>query len=406
MSAFAWSAYTATGRRRTGVLAADSEAAVRDHLATQGLFPEEISPVAERDRGSWIEAVRPRRSVGREDLALFTRQMAVVLQAELPVDEAIEAVLASEPGPAMRRLAVGVQARVRDGGALADAMRAADPGLPGFLTAAVAAGERSGELAQVFEVLAGYLEADMGERNRLASALAYPAFVAAVSLLVAGLLVTQVAPDLTAMLNAAGRPLPPLTAATLAVGDFAERWGLTALGVLLAGLVAFRRALHRPGFRDRWERLVLAIPVIGRLRRLREAAQYLRTFALALASRLPAIEAARCAEEVLGVLSLRAEARQAHVQLETGGTVARSLRGISALPVVAVRLIDSGEQSGRLAQMTERAARLVETRHALETRRAGALLEPVLMLVVGVVVLIIVLSILLPIFEIQSAIDA
>ncbi len=404
MTAYSYTAYTNSGQRRRGVLVADSETHVREILSRQELFPEEIhatesSVPGKRRRPGFPVSGRLRR----EDLVLFTRQLAVLLDAGLPVDAALEMIMQSESGSAVKRLAARSSARIREGQSLARALRAEEGALPTYFCAAVAAGERSGALAEVFETLAEFAETRRTETGKIANALLYPAFVASVAVIVAAILVIHVAPEIVAMLQTAGQPLPLITEFTIGVGAFIHtHWiSLAAAGVL--GLLGARVLTRASTTRRHWERLVLRLPGVGRLVRLSAAAQYLRTLALVLTSRLPVVEATRCAEEAIVNGLLREEAAAAHNMLESGHPLAACLRKISALPPITIRLIDSGEKSSRLAVMTERAAWMAEERFNADMNRISTLLEPVLMLLIGVLVLAIVLSVLLPIFDLQTA---
>ena len=336
--------------------------------------------------------------------AVFTRQLAVLLASDLTAESALETVRASGTASAIEAAAAEAKAALMDGQPLSVALDMAGAGFPRFYIAAVRAGEGSGDLVAVFDQLADYLESAGADRAQLATALIYPAFVAAVSLLVAGILMVNVAPEIAAMFAVTGRPLPPLTQTVMGISDFVQAnafaLGLGAVGLILGTVFALRV----PAIRDRWHALALRLPVVGRLMRLSAAAQYLRTLALVISSRQAVVDAVASASEVLVVRRFRDEAEALADAVRRGESLSQGLARMSLVPPVCRQLIAAGEQSARLGRMTERAAVLVESWLANERKRVAALIDPLLMLVVGTMVLVIVLAILLPIFDLQAAV--
>ncbi len=402
MRAFAYTAFTAEGARKRGTLVAESEAQAAEILRGQGLFAEAITA---KDRANARRGSLTRRTRLSADMrAVFTRQLAVLLASDLTAESALETVRASGTAPAIEAAAAEAKAALMDGQPLSVALDMAGAGFPRFYIAAVRAGEGSGDLAAVFDQLADYLESAGADRAQLATALIYPAFVAAVSLLVAGILMVNVAPEIAAMFAVTGRPLPPLTQTVMGISDFVQAnavaLGLGAVGLILGTVFALRV----PAIRDRWHALALRLPVVGRLMRLSAAAQYLRTLALVISSRQAVVDAVASASEVLVVRRFRDEAEALADAVRRGESLSQGLARMSLVPPVCRQLIAAGEQSARLGRMTERAAVLVESWLANERKRVAALIDPLLMLVVGTMVLVIVLAILLPIFDLQAAV--
>jgi general secretion pathway protein F len=400
--AFAYTAFTAEGARKRGTLVAESEAQAAEILRGQGLFAEAITA---KDRARARRGALTRRTRLSADMrAVFTRQLAVLLASDLTAESALETVRASGTAPAIEAAAAEAKAALMDGQPLSVALDMAGAGFPRFYIAAVRAGEGSGDLAAVFDQLADYLESAGADRAQLATALIYPAFVAAVSLLVAGILMVNVAPEIAAMFAVTGRPLPPLTQTVMGISDFVQAnavaLGLGAVGLILGTVFALRV----PAIRDRWHALALRLPVVGRLMRLSAAAQYLRTLALVISSRQAVVDAVASASEVLVVRRFRDEAEALADAVRRGESLSQGLARMSLVPPVCRQLIAAGEQSARLGRMTERAAVLVESWLASERKRVAALIDPLLMLVVGTMVLVIVLAILLPIFDLQAAV--
>lgn len=400
MSAYHYTAYDAQGAAKKGVLVADGEAHAMSLLRQRGLFPERVEP-ARSGKSSSGFALTARR-LSDEDRAVLTRQLAVLIGAELPVDEALGVLMQSDMGGTVRRVAAQLQARVRDGLSLSRAMESEKASFPDFFIAAISAGEQSGELGQVLETLADYVETRQSLRESTATALVYPVFVALVSLVVAAILLTTVAPELVALFEQTGQELPAITKISVALGDLLARYWPLVIAGLVGTAIGIKFLLKVDRVYRAYDGVLLRLPVLGRLRRLEAGALYLRTLALVLASRLPADRAMRFAIEAVKSPRLRAEAQAAHTLVEGGRRLATGLRQMSAVPPIAFQLIESGEKSGRLPLMADRAAGAVETTLSSLRQRLSALMEPIMMMLVGSMVLIIVLSVMLPIFDLQT----
>lgn len=400
MRAFGYVAYTAEGRRRAGTVVAETESHASDQLKAQGLYVSELTERS-RSRVSRLPGLG-RARLSRDLQAVFTRQMAVLLGAEMAVDASL-ATLRTAGSTASMDLAVArAQAALLEGESLAAALEQSGAGFPRYYLAAVQAGEAAGELSAVFDSLAEHLETARSDRAQLGSALVYPAFVAVVSVLVAGLLFVTVAPEIIALFETSGRPLPGLTQAMMASARWIERH-LLLLGLVAAGLVGLALVSGRiPWLRDARDGMFLRLPVVGGLIRQGAAVQYLRTLALVLEARHTVPIAVDSAGSVLTVTRFRTEAEAAATAVREGETLSRALESLSFVPPVARQLIRAGEVSARLARMAGRAAALVENGLSTQRKRIAALMEPALMMLVGGGVLVIVLSVLLPIFDLQS----
>ena len=404
MTAFRYTAYTASGKRRRGTLVADTRAQATEQLRGKGLFATELETSTTAPRQS-RPLLRRRATLSPDERTVFTRQLAVLLSAEVPVDVALESVGNSGGAQRIETVAVTARAALREGESLSDALGRADAGFPPYYLAAIAAGESSGELARVVEELANHLETVSGDQSRILTALIYPAFVAAVSLLVCGILVTSVAPQIVAMFETTGRPLPAISVALLAAADWIKAYWLPCLVALIAAVIGFRLALRHAGFRARRDATLLRLPVVGRLIRLSAALQYLQTLALVISSRQTALDAARSAARVLTQPRFRHEAEQVTTAIQRGESLSDALLHLSVIPPVCRQLISAGERSTRVGVMAERSSRLVDSWLENDRKRIAALLDPILMMVVGGFVLVVVLAILLPIFDLQSLVS-
>jgi general secretion pathway protein F len=399
MKTYGYTAYTNAGRRKRGVVVAEDENDASARISAMGLMPSSIEAQATSSRS---QRKRRDRAINRDLLSVFTRQMAVLLGAGLTAEAALEAVQGAAGSTRIERLAAEARAGLLEGEALADALGRAGGALPAFYAAAVRAGEQSGDLDAVFETLAEHLETSAGDRAAITSALVYPAFVTIVAIVVCAILMATVAPEIIGMFESTGRPLPPLTVTVMGIVDFIrDHW--LALLIALALVVAMIMTINRtPPLRDRRDGVLLRLPLIGRFMRMATAAQYLRTLAVVINSRLPLTEALRFAAGVIDVTRFRTDAEDAGEALRRGESLSTALERLPFLHPVARQLVQAGEASARLGPMTERAAVLAESWLRTERKRLSVIIEPASMMIVGAMVLTIVLAILLPIFDMQA----
>jgi len=405
MNAYGYTAFTDTGKKRSGTIIAESESHASSLLQNKGLFVSEL--VLNNRRGGAFGQIGTARKprLTPELQAVFTRQMAVLLSAELPVEAALEAVRQGGH-TALDTVAASARAALMDGATLSEALAQGKSGFPPYYLASVRAGETAGDLSSVFEGLAEHLETRGTDRAQIVSALIYPAFVATVSLLVCAILMVSVAPEIVAMFELSGRPLPAITQNVLAISNWIQD-NLILLGVLFVLLLGLIIAFNTvPALRARRDTFFLRIPMIGRFIRLSAAVQYLRTLALVLSSRHAVLSAVENAAEVLTVAQFKTQAEAVSTAIRQGETLSNALESLSIIPPIARQLISAGEASVRLAHMTERSAVLVENGLSTERKRISALLEPMLMLLVGAFVLVIVLAVLLPIFDLQAVVTS
>lgn len=399
MKSFAYTAYSSDGKRKRGTVVAQSEAEASAQITALGLMPGEIT-------AQTTAAPAPRwqreRRIDPDTLAVFTRQLAVLLDAGLPIETALEAVQSAAGSAKIERLAAQARAGIMAGDPLANALAKAGGALPPWYAAAVHAGEGAGNLDGVFETLATHLETTAAERATITSALVYPVFVTLVAIAVCAILMTTVAPEIIGLFEATGRPLPALTTGVMAIVDgVRDNWPVVLGGIVLFALAIFAINRHAR-LRARRDAVLLKTPLIGRFIRMSAAAQYLRTLALVINSRLPLTEALRFAAGVVEVAQYRQQAETAGTALQQGQSLSTALSGLTFLNPVAQQLLQAGEASARLGPMSERAAVLAETWLRTERKRLSVIVEPASMMIVGAMVLTIVLAILLPIFDMQA----
>jgi general secretion pathway protein F len=402
MGAFEFRALDATGRKHSGIIDADSERQVRQKLRDRKLSPLSVVAVqGERgDRSGRRAGSRIRLRSG--ELPILTRQLATLLQAGMPVEQALNAVAQQAERASAKRLTNAVRSRITEGYSMSQAL-AQHPGVFSDLyVKTVAAGEASGHLQEVLIRLADYLEQSEELRRKVTLALVYPAILTITAIAVILGLVTYVVPKISQVYESIDQQLPLLTRALIAASSFLQSYGLVLL-VLLAGLIiGWMLLLRMPKFRYRYHETLLRLPLIRRTVRGLNTARFARSMSILAASRVPVLEALRTSADLIQSLPMRKAIQEASAKVREGSSISRSLQESRLFPPITLHLIANGESSGQLDLMLERAA-LHEERE-LETMTATllALFEPVLILVMGGLVLIVVLAMLLPIFQLNQ----
>lgn len=398
MASFRFEAADALGRIEKGLIEADSPRAARGSLRTRGLVPLSVDAVA---TGGPSRPARFRRFPEAE-LALATRQLASLLAARLPLAMALSATIEGTEHRAVREVLSAVRSEVVAGHRLADALGQFPREFPEVYRATVAAGEESGDLSQVMERLADYIEERQALRNKIVGAFVYPAVVTLVGLVIVIFLMTYVMPQVVEVFRQTRQALPWPTRALLVTSDVLRTAGLwIGLGIIAAGF-ALRGVLARPGPRAAWDALVLRLPVAGRTVRAVNAARFASTLAILAAAGVPLLRALEAARATLANAVLARAVTDAIDAVREGSALSRALGAGKVFPPVLVHLAASGESTGELAPSLDRAANIlareVERRAVLLT----TLLEPLLVLAMGAVVLGIVLAVLMPIMEINQ----
>ncbi|WP_024890830.1 type II secretion system inner membrane protein GspF [Luteimonas huabeiensis] len=393
MAAFDYAALDARGRTRTGTVSAASEREARARLAGRRLVPVRLSPAAPAARG--------RGRFRARDLALVTRQLAT-LAAVAPVEEALRTLGQQAERAAVRRVLLATHAAVVEGFRLSEAMARQGRAFPPLYRAMVAAGEGTGALPEILERLADLLERQQQVRGQLVAALVYPAALAVTALAVLAALMTFVVPRVVEQFDSMGRSLPWLTRAVIAVSEAFTGWGPLLLALAVAAALAAGAALRRPGPRLRFDAAMLAAPLVGRLLRDLHAARMARTLAIMLAGGLPLMEGLRITAGTVGNRVLRQATTRMADDIREGASLASAMRRAGAFPPTLLYMAASGEDSGRLAPMLERAADYLEREFNTYTATAMNLLEPAIIVAMGALVALIVLAILLPILQFNT----
>jgi general secretion pathway protein F len=398
MPAFSYQALDAAGKTRRGVLQGDTARSVRASLRDEGLNPLEVTPVAPaRERQSLFQ-----RGLSGTQLALLTRQLATLLKAGLPVDEALAALAEQNEDERTRTLVVSLRARVMEGSSLAAGLADAPESFPEIYRASIAAGEQSGKLDQVLARLADYSEARDALNQKVWAALAYPLLLSVVAIAVVTGLLAYVVPQIVGVFTQMHQVLPLPTRALLALSAFVKTWGWLLLIALVIAAIGGRFALRVEQMRYRWHEFLLRLPLAGGLIRAANTARCTRTLALLTASAVPLLESLQIGAQVMPNLPMRAAVKRAALKVREGGNFSRALGESGYFPPVALRLIASGERAGELERMLDEAANQQQRELDRWMTTLTSVLGPLVILVVGAMVLFIVLAILLPIFDMNQ----
>ncbi len=397
MASFDYVALDLAGRTRTGHLTAADEAAAREVLERRRLAGIRLSP-------GKAKAGSAGRFGGRLDarsLALVTRQLATLV-AVAPLEEALRTIAVQAEKPAVRNALMGVHGGVLEGYRLSDAMARQGRAFPPLYRAMVAAGEGSGALPSILERLADLLERDQQAQSKVTAALVYPAVLAATALLVVLALMTFVVPKVVDQFESMGQTLPLLTRLVIGTSEAIRSYGLVMLLVLVVAGFMAARALRRPDIRMKADALMLRLPILGRLIRDLHAARLARTLSTMIASGLPILEGLQITAPTIHNHVLRQATVDMAEMIREGGALSVAMRKVAVFPPLLVYMTASGENSGRVELMLGRAAEYMEREFATFTAVALSLLEPAIIILMGGLVAVIVLSILLPILQINT----
>jgi general secretion pathway protein F len=405
MGAFEYVALDSSGKEKKGVLEGDTARQVRQQLRDKGWMPVDVQETTARETVGQRRKIRIRRGVSATDLALITRQLATLVRSGLPLEESLQAASQQTDKSRLKSMLLAVRSRVMEGHTLATGLGDFPHVFPELYRTTVSAGEQSGHLEVVLERLADYTESRQQMQQKIQLALFYPVLLTLVAVGVVIGLMTYVVPQVVQVFENIGQELPVLTRTLIAISAFMRHYGLLLL--LLAagagGIIGW--VLSKEGPKRRFHAALLHLPLIGRLERGINAGRFARTFSIVTASGVPVLDGLRIASEVMSNLPMREAVEDATRKVREGASIHAALEKSGYFPPMMVHLIASGETSGKLEEMLERAA--VNQEREIETLIAAVmgLFEPVLILVMGALVLIIVLAILLPIFNLNQLVS-
>lgn len=404
MGAFEYTAVDAGGREKTGVLEGDTARQVRQLLRERNLLPVTVSEVSQREAKRDKTRFSFVRGLTAGDLALLTRQLATLVRSGLPLEEALSAVSEQSEKPRTRSILLGVRSKVMQGHSLADGLADFPRAFPEIYRATVAAGEQAGHLDTVLERLADYTESREQLRSRTLNAMLYPILLFVVCAGIVTLLLAFVVPKIVRQFENSRAELPMLTQVLIAFSDFMRDWWWAVLLALAGIAFLFRRWVREPANQRRFHRLLLQLPLIGKVVRGTNTARFARTFSTLTSSAVPVLEALRISGEVVTNLPMRDAVEEAATRVREGGAIAKALGTSHLFPPMMIHLIASGETSGDLETMLDRAASNQEREMDAVLGTVVGLLGPIMILVMGGLVLLIVLAMLLPIFQLNELI--
>ena len=401
MPAYKFEALDAAGKSTTGLLEADNAKAARAQLRAQSLVPLDVSQVA--SAGTQGEGLRfTRRVFNATGLAVWTRQLAGLVGAGLPLERALTALSEEADDPRQRELVAHLKSEVNAGSPFAQALGSAPREFDEVYRGVVAAGEQSGALGAVLERLAVDLEERQELKAKLIGATLYPAIVSVIAFVIVIFLVTYVVPQVASVFTSSKRSLPALTVAMLAVSAFLRTWGWLLILLAAAGFGTLTLMLRNEAFRERFDAAWLGLPLVGKLARGYTAARFAGTLAMLAGAGVPILKALQAAAETLSNRAMRADAMEALVQVREGAPLASALAGKKRFPGLLAMFSRLGEQTGQLPLMLERAARQLGTEVQRRALQIATLLEPLLIVAMGGVVMLIVLAVLLPIIQLNT----
>jgi general secretion pathway protein F len=408
VTAYRYRALNQKGKLVKGILEGDSERQIRTQLRGKDLRPVEVNEATDasaRGEKSGFSFPSLFSTVSAGDLALITRQLATLVDSNLPIDEALQAAAQQTRSSRIKGMLLQVRSRVAEGHTLAYAMGEFPQVFNEMYCAMVKAGEHAGFLGPVLEQLADYTEARQYTGQKLKMAMIYPFVLVGVAVSVILVLMIFVVPELIGIFAHNKQELPALTRGLIATSDFLQAYGLWLLLAIVACAVGFKQYLRSPVRKKRWHGFLLRIPGISGLLTVMDTSRFASTLSILMASGVPLLESLRIAGEVLTNLVLREDSEMVAERVQEGGSLNRALQESGRFPPMMVHMVASGETSGELESMLERSATNQERELEMTLGSMMSLFEPLMVITMGGVVLMIVAAILLPIFQLNTMVN-
>lgn len=406
MTAFQYIALDKSGKRIKGVTEGDSARLVRQQLREKQLTPLDVFPVSLQKKSN--ETTKKSlfqlgaRKMSPADLSLITRQMATLLDAGIPVDEVLTAVSEQTEKQTTKQILLGVRGKVLEGYALADGMNDFPGAFPALYRTTVAAGERTGKLGQVLNQLAEYTEKQHYIRQKIKQALVYPIMMTSVSISIVIFLLIYVVPKIISVFSETNQTLPLATQILVGISSFVQNYGLYFIALIIVFIFMWHRALKRVAFRRKVHVVMLKIPVIGKAIKTINGARFGRTLGILNAAAVPVLDAMQASAELVKPIPMAEKIQQAITQVREGSAIHVALQKTGCFAPMFLHLVASGESSGQLDSMLEKAASYLEKDVEGLIQTALTLFEPLMILAMGGIVLYIVLAIMLPIFALDN----
>ena len=404
MPAYAYEALDAQGATQKGLIDADTARAARSLLRARALVPLSVEPaVSAKGQGRGLNMTLWGGQVfNATTLAVWTRQLAGLVAAGLPLERALAALAEEADKEEQQRLVASLRAEVNAGSPFARALEQHPKEFSSVYTAVIAAGEQSGQLGIVLERLADDLEEREALKNKMVAASLYPAIVTVVAIVIVVFLVSYVVPQVAGVFAGSKRALPFLTVAMLAISAFVRHYSWVMLIAMVLGGIGFSFARRRPALRLRMDAAWLRLPLVGKLARGYNAARFAATLAMLAGAGVPILRALQTAAETLSNQAMRADALDALISVREGAPLASAIASKKRFPPLVAMFARLGEQTGQLPVMLQRAAQQLSGEVQRRAMHLATILEPMLIVGMGLVVMLIVLAVLMPIIQLNQ----
>ena len=402
MPAFAYKALDAKGKSKSGVFEGDNARQVRQQLRDQSLIPLEVEQVAEQKATEKSIKAFFSPSISTTELALLTRQISTLIEASLPIEEALLAVAEQSEKARTKNMMMAVRSKVVEGHSLADALAEFPNAFDKLFRAMVAAGEKSGHLDAVLTRLADYAEKRHETKSQITQALVYPLLMMTVAMGVVIMLLTVVVPEIVGQFDNMGQDLPGITQILISISEGLQNYGVYALFFIIVLAILISRLLKIPKIELKWHKVLLRLPFIGKLARGTNTARFARTLSILTASAVPLLESMMIGGNVLENKHLQQLVKTAADRVKEGSSLRAALGQTKVFPPMMMHMIASGERSGELQQMLARAANNQEREFESTISMSLKVFEPLLIVTMAGVVLFIVMAILLPILALNN----
>ena len=401
MPAFKYEALLADGQNKTGVVNADSARAARAELRGMGLTPIQVEQIAAEQENAGKRNLFADK-LSAVELSLFTRQLASLLEAGLPLEQSFSALLEQAERDYVRDLIAAIRSEVMAGHSLSDVLKQHPRDFADIYVGLVASGEHIGQLSRVLSRLADYIERRNALVQKVRLAFTYPAIVTVVAFAIVIFLLAYVVPQIVSVFANTKQKLPILTVIMLAISDFVRAYGLFVAALLIVAFWIWKQMLKRPEIKMRWHSWLLRAPLYGKFERSLNTSRFASTLAITIGSGVPILQALQTSRATLSNQAMRQQVESATAAVREGVSLARALSAHQYFPPLLIHMIRAGEVTGNLPAMLERAADSQQQDLERRALTMAGLLEPVLILAMGVVVLLIVLAVLMPIIEINQ----
>ena len=404
MPRFRFEAITYDGQTEKGVVEGESLKGVRQQLMARGLVPVDVAPETAAAGKSGLGSLFSRRAISQADLAVLTKQFALLVRSGLPLDEALKLLAEEAPKPATRAILADLVHELQSGVSLSRAMASQPATFNHLYQSVVAAAEQSGLMAPVLTQFAQFLEKRQAIKQKVIAAMAYPMMLIGVSFLVMTVLMTYVIPQVTRVFESTRQKLPFMTELVMSISSFLSNWGWLLALLILAVSWMIHRALQNPTVRMRFDTRCLALPLIGPVILSYETARFAHTMSMLVGANVPILSALRSARDTLKNTYLKSTIETAEMRVREGSTLSRALGTQAVFSPLFIHMLRSGEATGQLAEMLKFGAENAEFDAEQSTRLFTSILEPAMILLMGLMVLGIVMAVMQPILEMNAGI--